>query len=141
MMMNNENYLIAKEKAIKYIGISKKTKYEVSQKLKKLNMSESIINKVLKELKALDYINDNKYIISYIRQNIRYMKYSIYEIKQKLLQKGIDVSIIELKLEEMLPKDYENNIIEKLKTTKLKDYEPIKQKEYLYRRGFKLRSD
>lgn len=138
MMKNNLEYLIAKEKAVKYIGISKKTKYEVKQKLTRLKTSNQIIENVLNELETIGYIDDNEYTFLYLNQNIKMAKYSIYEIKQRLLQKGIKTSIIEEKIIEVLPKDYEKDIIYNLKRSKLKDYEPIKQREYLYRRGFIL---
>lgn len=138
MMKNNLEYLIAKEKAVKYIGISKKTKYEVKQKLTRLKTSNQIIENVLNELETIGYIDDNEYTFLYLNQNIKMAKYSIYEIKQRLLQKGIKTSIIEEKIIEVLPKDYEKDVIYNLKRSKLKDYEPIKQREYLYRRGFIL---
>lgn len=138
MMKNNLEYLIAKEKAVKYIGISKKTKYEVKQKLTRLKISNQIIENVLNELETIGYIDDNEYTFLYLNQNIKMAKYSIYEIKQRLLQKGIKTSIIEEKIIEVLPKDYEKDVIYNLKRSKLKDYEPIKQREYLYRRGFIL---
>lgn len=138
MMKNNLEYLIAKEKAVKYIGISKKTKYEVKQKLTRLKISNQIIENVLNELETIGYIDDNEYTFLYLNQNIKMAKHSIYEIKQRLLQKGIKTSIIEEKIIEVLPKDYEKDVIYNLKRSKLKDYEPIKQREYLYRRGFIL---
>jgi len=132
------DYVVAKEKAIKYIGISKKTSYEVSKKLKTLGVEEEIIIKVIEYLKELGYIDDIDYVKSYIRQNVKMLKYSTYELKQKLLQKGIKTSIIEMSFESDLPSLYEKHVVDKLKSTKLKNYDEIKIKEYLYRRGFKL---
>ena len=37
-----------------------------------------------------------------------------------------------------LPEDYEKRVIGKLISSKLKDYDEQKRKEYMYRRGFKL---
>lgn len=132
------DYIYLKEKAIKYIGISKKTEFEVRKKLKNISDDEETIDKVISYLKELGYIDDLDYIKSYIRQNINMLKYSKYELKQKLLQKGIKASIIEEKFETELPFDYERNVIYKLVNGKLKNYDDIKKKEYLYRRGFKL---
>lgn len=132
------DYIYLKEKAIKYIGISKKTEFEVRKKLKNISDDEETIDKVISYLKELGYIDDLDYIKSYIRQNINMLKYSKYELKQKLLQKGIKASIIEEKFETELPFDYERNVVYKLVNGKLKNYDDIKKKEYLYRRGFKL---
>lgn len=131
-------YILLKEKAIKYIGISKKTEGEVRKKLKNFSADEELINKVIEYLKELGYIDDIDYVKSYIRQNINMLKYSKYELKQKLLQKGIKASIIEEKFETDLPEDYERIVIEKLTHGKLKNYEDIKRKEYLYRKGFRF---
>ena len=49
------DYIVAKEKAIKYIGISKKTSYEVHKKLKALGVEEEIANKVIEYLGELKY--------------------------------------------------------------------------------------
>ena len=52
--MNSISYdfEVAKEKAIKYIGISKKTQFEVKRKLSMLNFNEDIIQAVI------DYITE-----------------------------------------------------------------------------------
>ena len=132
------DYIASKEKAIKYIGISKKTEYEVSKKLKSLGVDSLTISKVIDYLNELGYLDDVDYVRSYIRQNVKMLKYSKYELKQKLLQKGVKASIIDLEFENNLPTSYESDVIAKLITGKLKDYDNIKKKEYIYRRGFNL---
>ncbi len=128
----------ARLKAIKYIGISKKTTQEVINKLYRCGFEDDIIAKVIDYLIELDYLNDEEYIDAYIRQCVRLLNYSIFEIKQKLLQKGIKKDIIETKLSKLENSDYETKLIDKLKSTKLKNMDDIKQKQYLYRRGLKL---
>ena len=130
------SFEVAKEKALRYLVTAKKTEYEVRNKLKKSNFEESIIDNVISYLKDLDYINDNDYIDAYIRQCMRLQNYSIYEIKNKLLQKGIKKDIIDKKLEVLRQSSYEQELVNKLLNSKLKNMEEIKQKQYLYRRGF-----
>lgn len=130
--------IIAREKAIKYIGISKKTEYEVRQKLKRLQVTSSVIDEEMEYLKELGYIDDRDYAKSFVKQCYKMMQYSIYEIKNKLLQKGVNASIIEEELELLKDSDYELNTVEKIKNGKLKSYDEEKRKAYLYRRGFKL---
>lgn len=131
----------AKQKAIKYIAISKKTKYEVKQKLIKIGYSQDVIDMVISYLLDIGYIDDYDYVESYIRQNERFLKYSIFEIKQKLLQKGIKKDIIEEKMSVLEDSGYDKKILEKLMNGKCKDMEPLKQKQYLYRRGIKFDLD
>ena len=127
---------IAKEKAIKYVFVSKKTEYEVRNRLKKYRFDEDVIEKVIISLKENKYIDDNDYIDAYLRQSMRLLNYSLYEIKQKLLQKGLKKDIIEKKLTKLKDLNYENKVVEKLLLTKCKLMDDLKQKQYLYRRGF-----
>lgn len=138
MVINNKENIYAREKAIKYIGISKKTEYEVRKKLKGLNIAPEVVDYEIEYLKELGFIDDVDYVNSYLRQANKMLQYSIYEIKNKLLQKGIKSSIIDEKLEKLKENNYEKNTIEKLCTGKLKNYDDVKKKAYLYRRGFKL---
>lgn len=134
-----------KNKAVIYTQISKKTEKEVILKLKKLSASENEIIKIIKILNDLNYINDNEYVDAYIRQNMRLLRFSIYEIKSKLLQKGINKDIIETKLDVLNNSDYENTVINKIINSKYKvdnvdnlsKEEYIKFRSYIYRRGFK----
>ena len=64
--------------------------------------------------------------------------YSIYEITNKLLQKGIKASIIDEEIDFLKETGYEERVIEKLINGKLKSYDEVKQKNYLYRRGFRI---
>ena len=128
---------IAKQKAIAYLVRSKKTSSEVRLKLKKLNFNEDIIEEVISYFTELGYIDDNEYVDAYIRQCMRLQNYSLFEIKNKLLQKGIKKDIIEEKLQAVENSDYERELVEKLLNGKLKNMEDVKQKQYLYRRGFK----
>ena len=114
-----------------------RTEEEVKNKLRKLNVEEGIIVQVTEYLKSIGYIDDEKYVEAYIRQCINIPKYSKYEIRMKLIQKGINKEILSEKLEELDNCDYENKLIDKLLKGKLKNMEPLKQKAYLYRRGFR----
>lgn len=139
MKNNNSELEAAKFKAIKYIGISKKTEFEVIRKLKTSNFSDDIISNTIYYLNELEYINDKEYVDAYIRQCVRLQNFSIYEIYNKLLQKGINKDILENKLDNLRQTDYEDKLIEKLVNTKCKDYDDLKLKQYLYRRGLKFR--
>lgn len=131
------DYETAKEKAVRYLVLALRTEEEVKNKLRKLNVEEGIIVQVTEYLKIIGYIDDEKYVEAYIRQCINIPKYSKYEIRMKLIQKGINKEILSEKLEELDNCDYENKLIDKLLKGKLKNMEPLKQKAYLYRRGFR----
>ena len=132
------NFEEAKERAVKYLVLALRTDKEVKDKLKKLNVDEDIIDEVCEYLKGLGYINDVYYTEAYLRQCESIPKYSKYEIRMKLIQKGVDKELVSEKIANNLNPNYEVKIVEKLMNGKLKNMEPLKQKAYLYRRGFKL---
>ena len=137
-MNNSEENIFARERAIKYIGISKKTETEVIRKLKGLKVTPSVIDDEIEYLKDLGFIDDNSYAKSYVKQCEKLLNYSIYEITNKLLQKGISSSIIEENINDLRYNGYEKRVIDKLYNGKLKAMDDTKKKMYLYRRGFKL---
>lgn len=130
------DFITAKEKAIKYIGISKKTEYEVRNKLIRLGAEEDVIEEVISYIKELGYIDDVAYSKAFIRTCEKEGKKSLYEIKLKLLQKGIKEYIIDEELYMLGETDYEEKVIEKLSNGKFKDKEEEKLK-YLISKGFK----
>lgn len=132
------NFEEAKEKAVKFLVLQLRTEQEVINKLKKLQVDEDIIYEVTTYLKKIKYIDDGAYVDAYLRQSVSIPKYSLYEIRMKLIQKGISKSLVSEKLEEFDGKTYESKLVDKLMKGKLKNMEPIKQKAYLYRRGFKI---
>ena len=132
------NFEQAKERAVKYLVLALRTEKEVKDKLRKLNVEEAIIDEVCEYLKGLGYINDVYYTEAYLRQCESIPKYSKYEIRMKLIQKGVDKELVSEKIANNLNPNYEVKIVEKLMNGKLKNMEPLKQKAYLYRRGFKL---
>ena len=137
-MNNSEENIYARDKAIRYIGISKKTEYEVRKKLKGLRVASSVIDEEIEYLKELGFLDDKDYVKSFIRQCEKMQNYSIYEITNKLLQKGIKASIMDEEIGLLKETDYEQKVVEKLICGKLKAYDELKQKQYLYRRGFKV---
>lgn len=135
------SFEVAKNKAIKYVGISRKTEQEVYRKLKTQGFDENIIMEVIEYLKELGYINDNDYVDAYIRQCMRLLDYSTYEIMQKLLQKGINKYIIDDKVGTLEESDYNDLLLNKLLNGKCKNMDDLKKKQYLFRRGLKYFED
>lgn len=131
------NFEQAKEKATMYIALCRKTSFEVYQKLKRLSVDEKIIKEVIEHLTNLGYIDDEEYVNLFIKQSVKMEKLSVYEIKSKLISKGIDKDLAERKVNVLYDTQYEANIVEKLIKGKLANVEEMKRKSYIYRRGFK----
>lgn len=76
-----------KTKVLKYIMFKKRTEQEVRQKFRE--DSGELLNDVIKELKELNYINDENYITKSINEFKNLKNMSIKEIEYKLITKGI----------------------------------------------------
>lgn len=139
--MNSLEFESARLKAIKYVGISKKTINEVKINLLKKDYDGEIIEKVINYLIELGYLDDKEYVCAYVRQNERMLKYSIFELKEKLKNKGIKQDILDKELYKLRESKYEDKVIDKITKVKSKNLEPIQIKQYLYRRGFKWNGD
>lgn len=132
------NFEQAKERAVRYTALSRKTDYEVRRKLKQLSVDDNVIDKVSDYLKQLGYIDDVSYVEAFLRQSFKMEKLSVFEMKQKLLAKGIDRDLVSNKLCNYNTVEYENRVISKLINGKLSSYDDDKIKGYLYRKGFKV---
>ena len=82
-----------KTKVLKYIMFKKRTEQEVRQKFRQ--DSGELLDDVIKELKELNYINDENYINKAINEYKKLKNMSIKEIEYKLITKGIKKDIIE----------------------------------------------
>ena len=134
-------YVNARARAIKYIMYKMRTSKEVYDKLLELGFEEEIINRVIFDLKQLEYINDEEYAKKFIESNKRSKKISKSMIKLKLKNKGIDGEIIEKYLEKLAVSDFD--AIEKvLIKKKFSDDLPFEEKNrilaYCVRKGFSL---
>lgn len=140
-----ENYQICLSKAINYISYKPRTKKEVERKLKQDNFDDYVIENVINKLKEYNYIDDKKYIESFINNKLSSKPIGKYRIKQELIDKGIDRVIIEEKISEYEIDDLHNIIM--LIKKKIKDKNQINEIKYkrrlinfLLRRGFDLSS-
>lgn len=86
-----------KQKAMFYIYLKNRTKYELKSKLKEKYQDISLINEVISNLEENNYIDDVDYALSYILIN----KNSKQKNMVKLMQKGISKKDIELAYEEV----------------------------------------
>lgn len=129
------NFEQAKERAVRFTALSKKTDFEVRRKLKTLGVTEDIIDAVSEYLKNLGYIDDTDYVEAFIRQCGKMEKLSIFEIKQKLLAKGISKELIDIKIGDLSCTDYEKRVTQRLLSGKLSTYDEDKKRAYLYRKG------
>ena len=144
-----------KSRVLKYIVYKKRTELEVRNKFKGI-FDDDIFEEVIENLKNLGYISDENYIDRAVNEYTSLKNMSIKEIKYKLLNKGINKSLIEDyfsknydQLLEHEAKSAENIYLKKISTTeelevklflRKKGYmeESIKNAEHIYTRNSKI---
>lgn len=93
-------------KAINYINFKIRTEKEVRTYLEKEDLTKENINKIIKKLKNISFIDDERYTDLYIDESIRKRK-GKYLIRYSLIQKGIDINQIE---EKLVKYDYDTEV-------------------------------
>lgn len=113
------------------------TVYEISQKMKKYQPDEKIIQDTVAKLVENGYINDERRATNLINSYIK--KESSYKIKKRLADKGVSREVIQEVLEECVNEELESEVAQSLLIKKFKTYNPeLKQKyaSYLAGRGY-----
>ncbi|MGT2801054.1 recombination regulator RecX [Streptococcus marmotae] len=90
-----------KNLALYYLSFKQRTRKEVQLYLEKYELEPSIIPKILDNLEADNWINDSKYVETFLYQNQLSGDKGPHVLKQKLSQKGIALSLIEEELQKM----------------------------------------
>jgi len=133
--MSDETMQAAMDQAYRFLAQRFLSSYELTQKMRRKQFEDPIIERVLERLKDYDYINDErlaKQVVSYL---MREQKYGAYLIKQKMKQRGLDV-----------PRDIENydelraafRIVDKKYGESISDIPRIKIMNFLKNRGFSM---
>lgn len=141
-IVEEDNYITAKSLGLKYVETSLKTEFQVREYLNKKEYSESIINRVINFLTEYKFIDDVYFANAFTKQYIRNQGKN--NIRQKLLQKGINEEIIDDTLKEFTREDEVSvalNLTEKKLITlskKEKDIRKIKMKinTFLISKGY-----
>lgn len=91
----NEGLLL--DKALHYLNFKARTKKEMEDYLNNQTTDKEVINKIIKRLIELDFINDNRYTQRYILEGIRNGKGPIL-LTYQLTEKGIEINLIKEEL-------------------------------------------
>lgn len=116
----------AKNLALYYLSFKQRTKKEVSGYLKEKEFDSNIITGVIQQLVNEKWIDEERYVETYIRQNLATSDKGPFVITQKLKDKGIPEDIITRQLQTT---DFQD-LIEKLIGKYIKKYQSkIPQKQ------------
>lgn len=135
-----ENYDKLKTKVLKYVIYKKRTENEVRQKFSNV-IDEKTLDKIISELTQSGYINDDDYIKRAINEFMALRNLSLWEIKYKLITKGIKNNRIDEYFEKNEDElnEYEKRAAKGI-AKKKKELNKIEIKKYLVKKGYKEES-
>ena len=130
------------DKTLKYIDYKPRTEKEVIDYLEEHNATPTNIKNILKKLKEINFIDDDRYARIFIEEEIRHQK-GPNAIKHVLLTKGITEDIINKYLYEYSDELLFDNALDMAnKTLKTVNGLPVsKQKESVYTRLYRMGYD
>lgn len=85
--------------SIKYIMVRLRSIYEMREYLKKKENEEDVIEDVITKLKALKYLDDDRFAKAFIKDKLSFTTMGDYKIKMELVRLGVDSQIIENNME------------------------------------------
>ncbi len=95
---------------IKKINVKKRTEKEIKSLLLKDSLKNKYIDIIINKLKKSNYINDDLYIDSFINEQINLTLNGPYKIKKMLLDLGLSLENVELKLNSIDEEIWKNKI-------------------------------
>ncbi len=98
------------ESSLRYLDIKMRLEKELTKYLKNKFDSKSI-DKVIIRLKKEGYIDDSKYVKSYINDKLNLSNDGPYKIKRDLINKGIDEELINIDIDKDILIDKLNKIV------------------------------
>jgi regulatory protein len=135
VLAKEDNYIKCKNSAIRIIERSYKSEKEMKDKLFLKGYDESAIERTLDFLREYNFLNDENYARSYVKDKIRVE--GKRKIKYTLIRKGIDDNLIEDELSKVLSDDLKEAALglalKKYNTLKKRENDKYKLSQKLYR--------
>ena len=138
-----ENYIALREQAWRFLARRMHSEKELEIKLSNKGYAKINIESIIGELREKKYLNDENFARQLISDEIDFKKNGPLLIKNKLLKKGIDMSLVTSLLDESYPEELQHtnckyHTEKKLKSFINKDENLIKNKlgTFLTQKGF-----
>ena len=128
----------AKTKILKYVLYKKRSENEIIKKFEN-EFDSDLIQAVVSDLKEKGYVNDANYIKRSVNEFMALRNLSLFEIKYKLMSKGIKTSDIDTYFSQNYEvlMEYEKSSAKKIAQKKFSKMEEIDIKKYLMKKGCK----
>ena len=105
------NFNEALQKAAAYCSLSEKCEYEVKEKLRTWDVSNTDVAKVIDQLRHDDFINDTRYCSYYTRDKFRFNRWGKIKIGLMLRSKQLPAEEIENALAQIDEAEYEEALV------------------------------
>ncbi len=93
-------------KAASFCSLQERCKFDVKEKLQKLDASEEQITKILNRLIDEKFINEERYALAYVKDKFRFNKWGKIKIQMGLKEKKIHSEIIYTALDSIDDDEY-----------------------------------
>lgn len=94
-LLEAEEYNKAKQAAFRYLSYRPRTVHELKTALARKGYDNETAERVIKELKALGFLNDLEYAKAWVDERKRHKGHGKKRLQQELLKKGIASSIVD----------------------------------------------
>lgn len=132
-LVSLNNYQDIYNKVIKYIGIRLRSKKEITDYLKKMDLSIEVVDDILNKLITNKYIDDERFSQAYIKDKYNFSNNGPYKIINELVKLGIDKDIAYTYTFDIITNEEEkiNKLINKyVKSDKKHDWYYLRNKIY-----------
>lgn len=134
----------ALNKMASFCSSSEHCKHEVKEKLRKWELDEEVVERIILTLEKENYLNEERYCESFVHDKLYIDKWGKLKIAQALYYKKISDRIIQRYLNEIKDKDYldilNKLLVNKKRTIKAKNEYELKGKliRFAYGKGFSM---
>lgn len=132
-LVSLNNYQDIYNKVIKYIGIRLRSKKEITDYLKKMDLSIEVVDDILNKLITNKYIDDERFSQAYIKDKYNFSNNGPYKIINELVKLGIDKDMAYTYTFDIITNEEEkiNKLINKyVKSDKKHDWHYLRNKIY-----------
>lgn len=137
-MSPEQNFLY--EKARSFCDYQERCIYDVKKKLQSWNATEQTIERIINQLEKEDYINEERYAVSYATGKLRNNKWGRTKIFYALSQKHIPEIYIQMGLNELDEDEYLSILKNIIKSKTINEADEFKRNakivKYAQQKGF-----
>ena len=121
----------AKNYAYRLLACRSRSCHEIRERLKRKRFSKRVVDRTIKELKELNYLNDREFSSTWVDIRLSAQPCGRRLVEQELRKKGIDEEIINEICETSFSRDKEHELAYNLALKKLTKLESVESLDHL----------